>query len=427
MLKEFDKIIGYGSIKLELERLCDYMLSPDKYNKFGVKMSRGLLFSGPPGVGKTLMANCLIEASKRKCFVCRKDRPNGEFVNAIRETFEKAKANAPSIVFLDDMDKFANEDRDFSNAEEYVTIQTCIDECKDKEVFVVATINDPRALPHSLKRVGRFDKIIEVNCPEGKEAEDIIRYYLSKKNFVSKIDYKLIARILDGRSCAELESVINEAGYYAGYDNREMIEMDDFIKASLRVIFDAPESFKQDDPDVIERTAYHEAGHAVINEVLNGSSVSLVSVCKYDGDIEGVASTIRRDDYFAYKKRREEKVITLLGGKAAIEVKFADADVGCNSDIHRAIAIVERFADHFCTRGFNMFEFQPRSSDELLSRREDFIFAEMERYYQLAKKILVDNREFLDKLAEALIEKKTLILPDIQKIKATCKIVPYKI
>ena len=335
MLKEFDKIIGYGSIKLELERLCDYMLNPDKYKKFNVKMSKGVLFSGPPGVGKTLMANCLIEASKRKAFVCRKDRPNGEFVNAIRETFEKAKANAPSIVFLDDMDKFANDHEKYSNAEEYVTIQTCIDECKDKEVFVVATINDPLVLPPSLERAGRFDKIIEVMCPIGKEAEEIIKYYLDKKNFVSNVDHKLIARILDGRSCAELESVINEAGVYAGFENRDMIEMNDFIRACLRVIFRSPESLRQDELLVIERTAYHEAGHAVINEILNPNSVTLVSVCKHDGNIEGIASTLIQDDYMAYKKRREEKVLTLLGGKAATEIKFADADVGCNSDIHR--------------------------------------------------------------------------------------------
>ncbi len=427
MVKEFGKIIGYDSVKLELERLCDYMLSPDKYKKFGIKMSRGVLLSGPPGVGKTLMANCLIEASKRKCFVCRKDKPNGEFVKAIKDTFEQAKANQPSIVFLDDVDKFANERGLNSNAEEYVTIQSCIDDCKESEVFVVATANEDGVLPESLKRAGRFDKIIEIDCPVGKEAEDIVKYYLDKKSFVSKVDYKLIARILDGRSCAQLESVINEAGFYAGYDGRDMIEMDDFVKAALRVIFRAPESLKQDELCVIERTAYHEAGHAVINEILNDNSVTLVSVCKYDGKIEGVASTVMQDDYFTFKKRREEKVITLLGGKAATEVKFGESDIGCNNDMHRVFTIVERLADHFCTRGFNMFEFHTRSSDGLLSRREDFIFAEIERYYQIAKKILIDNREFLDKIAAELVEKKTLVLPDIQRIKATCKIVPYNI
>lgn len=427
MLKEFDKIIGYDAIKLELDRICDYMVNPDKYKKLGVNMSRGILFYGEPGVGKTLMANCLIEASKRKVFTCRKTKPDGEFVNEIRNTFESAKENAPSIVFLDDMDKFANEDVRHSDTEEYVTIQSCIDECKNSEVFVVATVNDKNKLPHSLLRVGRFDKKLKINNPEGKDAEEIIKYYLNQKNYIADIDYKLVARILSGGTCAELETVVNEAGYYAGYDNKDKIDTNDLIRACLRVIFKAPESLSESALNDIERTAYHEAGHAVINEVFNPNSVTLVSVCKYDGDIEGFASTTRKDEYWTYKKCMEEHVISLLGGKAATELKFAEADIGCNSDIHRVFRIVERFVDNYCTYGFNMFEFQSSSSNDLLRRREDMIFSEIDRYYRIAKKILNDNMEFVDKLAKALVKDKTLIQNEVQKIKSTCTIVPYSL
>ena len=134
--REFAVVIGYEPIKMELKRIIDIMLNPEKYKKLGVTTPRGVLFNGGPGLGKTLLANCFIRASGRKTFTCRKDKPNGDFVREIKNVFEDAKNNAPSIVFLDDMDKFANEDEYHENAEEFVTIQSCIDEVKNFEVFV---------------------------------------------------------------------------------------------------------------------------------------------------------------------------------------------------------------------------------------------------------------------------------------------------
>lgn len=118
----------------------------------------------------------------------------------------------PAIILLDDFDKFANEDKDHKNAEEYVTIQSCIDEIKNYDVFVIATANDLSLVPSSLLRAGRFDTTIEVKNPQGQDAEQIIKHYLSLKNSVADMDFKQLARILNGRSCAELETIINQAG-----------------------------------------------------------------------------------------------------------------------------------------------------------------------------------------------------------------------
>ena len=213
-MKAMDKIIGYSNIKCELRQIADTLKNRDAYEKLGVSSPRGLLLYGEPGVGKSLMASAIIEESGRKAFICRKDKPNGDFVKHIKEIFDKAADNAPSIVFLDDMDKFTNGDERHPDAEEYVTVQSCIDEIRSrgKEVFVLATVNNIRNLPRSLYRAGRFDRIIEVEAPRGKDAEDIVAYYLSNKKFVENIDTKTIARIMNGRSCAELETVINEAG-----------------------------------------------------------------------------------------------------------------------------------------------------------------------------------------------------------------------
>ena len=203
-MRSMDKIIGYEGIKYELMQISDTLKNRAEYDKLGVSAPRGLLLYGEPGVGKSLMASAIIEESGRRTFTCRKNKPNGDFVNEIKKTFDDAAANAPSIVFLDDMDKFTNGDENHPDAEEYVTVQSCIDAVKGCEVFVLATVNNIDNLPRSLYRHGRFDRKIEIEAPTGRDAEMIIDHYLKTKKFIGDIDTKTIARIMDGRSCATL-------------------------------------------------------------------------------------------------------------------------------------------------------------------------------------------------------------------------------
>lgn len=416
-MEHFDKIIGYVDIKRELESIVDIMSHPDKYKKLGVTIPHGLILHGDPGVGKTLMSNCFVAASGRKAFVCRKDKPNGDFVKQIKKTFEEAKTSAPSIVFLDDVDKFANAEKHLRNTDEFVTIQSCIDDIGANDVFVLATANDIDTLPDSLLRAGRFDKAINVRNPKGNDAVEIVKYYLSQKSYVD-VDAEEIAKILCGKSCADLEAVINEAGVLAGFANKEKIDTQDIIKACLRVIFKAPESVLESDS--VEELAYHEAGHAVIAEVLEPNSINLVSICKHDGEIGGITSYYQSDNYFNSKKCMETRVISLLGGKAALEIALGKIDVGVKSDMGRVFNIVERFVDDYCSYGFENYVFNRFHSNELLSRRETQITSEVARYYQIAKSILVGNRNFLDKLATKLMQEKTLTRKQIQEIKRAC-------
>ena len=181
-MSAFDKVIGYEKEKEELYQLCDMAKNPEKYAALGVKLPRGILLHGVPGVGKTLMASALIEemGENRNRYVLRKDKSNEEFVESISKTFQDAKAHAPSVIFLDDIDKFSA-DSDSRNPEELIAVQSGIDEVKGADVFVVATANEIRELPRSLRRAGRFDRILEICPPNRKEAVEIVRHYLKDK------------------------------------------------------------------------------------------------------------------------------------------------------------------------------------------------------------------------------------------------------
>ena len=417
-MSKFDKVIGYEDIKAELIRICDVVKNPEKYARLGVQMPRGIMLWGKPGLGKTLMAKCFIEESGCKTFIIRKEKPDGEMVNEIRDVFNKAKAEGRTIVFLDDLDKFANEDNQHPDAEEYVAVQACIDSCKDSEVFVLATANDKWCLPDSLLRSGRFDKVIEIECPNGEDAVKVVNHYLSQKKSMGEVDAVLIARILEGHSCADLELVVNEAGIFAGFEGRVEISQQDILRAAMRLLFEGPEHIAGTDFEYSKNIAIHEAGHVVIAEVFYPGSVNLVSICKYESSHGGYVSYQKINEYAKTSDVLEKVVMRSLGGKAAIEVVCGQVCVGCTDDVGDAFRLVSKLVDDFCAYGFEIFTYR-QSSEWLLAKNNQLVAKEVNRYYQQAKRILIENREFLDKLAGALMEKKTLLQKDIKEIRTT--------
>ncbi|MBE5847736.1 MAG: AAA family ATPase [Lachnospiraceae bacterium] len=412
----FDKIIGYEDTKAELRRYCDVLKNPERYAKLGVTMPRGIMLCGEPGIGKTTLAKSFIEECGCKAFLLRKNLPNGDFVKEIRATFDKAKNEQCAIVFLDDMDKFANEDSFHTDAEEYVTVQACIDDCRDLRVFVLATVNNCFNFPQSLMRAGRFDKVIELNMPEGRDAEKIIEYYLKQKQIVGEIEASEIARLLENKSCAEIETVINEAAIYAGYDKREKVGQNDIVRACMRIMFSAPESTEEISEEEIKLLAVHEAGHALIAEVFAPGSVSLVSILGYSGLTKGVTVTHKPKMWGLSLDYVEHSVIRALGGKAATEIVMNQVGMGCGEDIEHAFELVDGMIDGDCVYGFDAYEGE-RSSEYLRENKDRAVAREITRCYEKAKQIIRDNRGLLDALIEELAEKKTLMHKDIMRIR----------
>lgn len=416
-LKAFDKIIGYDEIKKRLMPICDMFHNLDKYNKFGVIMPSGVVLEGDPGYGKTLMAKCFIEACEAPYFVCRKDKADGDFVNYMRKCFDDAAENAPAIVFLDDMDKFANEDEDHKDAEEYVAVQACIDNVKGKNVFVIATTNNADKLPDSLLRAGRFDAQFHMDGLEREDQIKLIQHFMKNKPISNDLSFENIWHILgDCVSCAELEKILNDAAIKVAFENKNAIEKEDIVAACLRHHFTYVDTEVDGATYKDKLVAYHEAGHAVVAEILEPNSVGLVSIQAYHGANAGVTSYVLGDFSEKTYSFREHRATALLAGKAATEIALNEKDIGSWMDIRGARRIIEDFRDYATLYGFEC-RYEYGISQEQLARADRALNTELDRLYAEAKRIIFEHRDFLDAIANALLEKKTIFAVDIQAIK----------
>lgn len=424
-MSTFDKIIGYDTIKDEMRQVCDMIHNKAVYENLGAKLPKGLLLFGDPGLGKTLMAKCFIEDAGLKTYTIRRNKGNDDFIAAITDTFNTAKKNAPSIVFLDDMDKFANEDERHRDAEEYVAVQAGIDEVKNSDVFVIATANEMWKLPDSLTRTGRFDRKIEVQSPTAQDAERIIAHYLKDKKTSENLNIKDLSMMISHSSCAELETIINEAAVLSAYARKDKIDMEDIIQAVLRLQYNAPDNYTKTDAGKKKKVALHEAGHLVVSEAIREGSVGLISI-RSSGRSSVGGFTHRCAEF----ENEIYNVLVSLAGKAAVELYYSDIYTeGCSNDISRAFYILYTLISENGMAGMNMHEagsdsYHSKMSEGLHVRNEAVIHAEIERYYKMAKDILQKNRQFLEKVTEVLAEKETLVHSDIQKIRQTVTVSP---
>lgn len=413
-MENFKNVIGYEAIKMELNRLIDCINNKDKYVEMGIKRPKNLLLYGVPGVGKTLLANEFMAALNSNKYTIRKNKPDGEFVNEIKRVVNEAMNNTPSVVLFDDLDKFSNNDEKYKNSDEFVAIQSLIDEGKNKDIFFIATCNEITRLPSSLLRSGRFSTKIRVDNPTLKDAGLIIKHYLSDKKLDNDVNYEEIARILDGRSNVVLEEIMNEAGIIACYRNKKIISMEDIIGACLRVIFNAPKALDNKTKEQLTIAAYHEAGHAIVAEVLEAGSVNLVTIDNYFGSAGGITSSTMDVNYWWDIEKMENRIRVLLAGKAATELALNIVDTGSQSDIARAKAILERFQEVYGIDNF--LSATGTSSDPTKVRHEIWQNIRFNDYYREAKSILFNHKDKLLSLASYLMEHSIIFRNEIANI-----------
>lgn len=424
----FKNVVGYDTLKQELVEVIDLMQNEETYAKLGVSCPKGLLLYGRPGVGKTLIANSFIEGCGRNSIVCRKNAAEQSFIDTICQAFDEALKRAPSIILLDDMDKFANDDDNHKDSEAYVTIQTCIDLVRDSDVFVLATANNIRKLPESLIRTGRFDRKICVAEPSEEDSQLIIEHYLKNKNFDSSIDIKAIASLFRGSSCSTLETVINQAGMLAGYKRAEFVTMDDLIKSYLMIVHNIPKNMLVARPvtnihanDGSMDVFWHEAGHIVMNEIISPGSVSLAIAINNDEQERGFVESSFKNAELNKLEMIKSNILISLASTAAIDIEFGRVDPGAESDIDSALRSIEGLFEEI--GGFAGLSRSARdweTSQNMFASHEAATSGIAELYLQEAKELLCQNRCFLEGIAMALAENVILVAEDIAEVKRNC-------
>lgn len=405
-MTEFEKIIGYKAVKNELIKVCDMVHNKEVYENLGAKLPHGVLIYGGSGFGKTFMSECLIRETGFESYKVKRSMGTDE----ITGIFSQAKENAPSVVFLDDIDKLANE----------IYIEG-IDEIYNSDVLIIATATDSDKLPDYLN--GYFDKRIEICRLTEKDAYEIIEYYLESKKISSDVNREDVIRMISNTSCKEIETIFNEAAINAAFARHDSISTEDLIKAVLYVQHNSTESFTEMPEEELRKIALHEAGHLVVSEVLYPESIGLASLrpCNHN-KLRGFTrrcKDIMDNEYY---------ILVSLAGKAATELYYSGkcAD-GCRSDLNMAFREIRNMISENGASGLGMLDVAttrfPEISENLNSRNEAVVHAELERYMFKARDILIKNREFLEKTAELLSEKETLLYSDIKALRERVNIV----
>ncbi len=407
----FDKkIIGYESIKKELRMIADTLIDPDKYAQHGITPVKGILLVGVPGTGKSTLARCFADYTRKPAIIVRKTTEGPDFLKEIVDSFEEAKTNG-GILILEDLDKFSSEHS--STAPEWVTLQSAIDDHKDDGIFLLATLNNAAYIPQSLLRAGRFDLTFDISVPTGKVSRQIIEHYLADAPLGPDVDLNEIARIMQDRSCSELEAVVKQAECSRIYENREAIERKHLIDAALKLGFHFSFSDQIEDKEYRNYVALHEAGHIVAAECCWPESFVFATVAadkKHDGVTFIVGVPDNAEDLL-------KKAIINLGGLAAVEVVSGEVGLGSSQDIRTACDLLAEYYLENASAGFLFPDLEDyQISGDLKARLEHTISAKLGELMNEARKIMIQNYCHLLDVRNELSERGILTYRDLENL-----------
>jgi cell division protease FtsH len=430
----FADVAGIDEAKAELSEVVDFLRNPDKYRRLGGRIPGGVLLSGPPGTGKTLLARAVAGEAEVPFF----SMSASEFVEAIvgigasrvRDLFAQAKAVAPAIVFVDELDAIgrarssggfgAGSDEREQTLNQILTEMDGFD--SDTKVIVVAATNRPDILDAALLRPGRFDRRVAVQAPDRAGRRMVMEVHTRSVPLGVDVDLDRLAATTPGMVGAELANLVNEAALLAARRNRETVGQADFADALERIILGAERQLLMR-PEDRRRTAYHEAGHALVGMLTEGADpVRKISIIPR-GSALGVTFSAPDADRFNYSEQElHAKIAVALGGRVAEELVFGDRTTGAESDIRQLSEIARRMVGTWgMSPAVGMVAVTPDEGrgrfgfvgDGVHSERtQELADAEVRRIvaesYQDVLALLTENRAKLDTLAEALLEHETL-------------------
>lgn len=442
----FADVAGADEEKRELEEVVDFLKNPRKYNEIGARIPKGVLLVGPPGTGKTLLARAVAgEAGCPFFSISGSDFVEmfvGVGASRVRDLFEQAKKNAPSIIFIDEIDavgRHRGTGIGGGHDEREQTLNQLLVEMdgftgKDN-VIVIAATNRKDILDPALLRPGRFDRQITVGYPDVKGREEILKVHTRTKNVGPDVDLKVIAQSTVGFTGADLENLVNEACLLAARKNRKAFTMEDIQEATIKVIA-GPEKRSHKITDKEKRlTAYHESGHAVCTYYCDHQDkVQQVSIIPRGMAGGYTMSLPEQDKSFVSKREMEENIVTLLGGRVAEELVLDDVSTGASNDLERATSIARSMVTRYgfsekmgpVVYGNNQDEVflgrdlgsQSDYSDRVAGEIDDEVRNIIETAYAKAKEILQAHRDQLDLLAKYLMIHEKIDKDDFETLMA---------
>ncbi len=437
----FADVAGIEEAKHELEEVVEFLKEPEKFKKIGAKIPKGVLLLGNPGTGKTLLAKAVAGEAKVPFF----SMSGSEFVemfvgvgaSRVRDLFNKARKNAPCIVFIDEIDAVGRKrgtGQGGGNDEREQTLNQLLVEMDgfgtEETIIVLAATNRPDVLDRALKRPGRFDRQVMVDMPDLKGRVAILKVHARNKKFSSDVNFEIIAKKTAGFAGADLANVLNEAAIIAARFGREEITMADVEEASEKVVMGPEKRSKvvaEADKKII---AYHEAGHAVVNHIIGGETKVHKITMIPRGMAGGYTMPLPAEERMLNSKKYFlNQMVELYGGRAAEEVVFGDENIttGASNDIERATNIARFIVTRIgMTSKFGPILLDGTQDGDLFERKyyseqtgkeiDDEIRKIITESYEKAKTILIENRNKLEAVTQRLLENETIMGDEFEAI-----------
>ncbi|XXP77132.1 MAG: ATP-dependent metallopeptidase FtsH/Yme1/Tma family protein [Lettuce witches'-broom phytoplasma] len=412
----FKDMAGNEEEKEEMTELIDFLKNPKKYESIGASIPKGVLLEGPPGTGKTLLAQAVAgEAGVSFCSTTGSDFKAQYFgvgASRIRDLFKEAQLSAPCIVFIDEIDTIGRKRGSIANDDGSIINQLLTEMdgfSKTSGVIVMAATNRADVLDPALLRPGRFDRQFKVGLPDFKAREAILKVHAKNKKLDQSVDLKKIAQQTPSMSGAQLASVLNEASILTVRNKKEFITMNELEEAIDRVLMGPAKKSRKYEEEEIKMVAYHEAGHAVIGlKLKHAQKVQKITIIPR-GDAGGYNLMMpEKETFFSSKKRMLANIISFLGGRAAEELMFDDVSNGAYGDFKSATQI----ACLMVTK-LGMSDLGPvQDTDKKTVDRETKNI--IDTCMQQARQIIKENKVLLDKIANLLLEKETIVKEQLE-------------